>query len=184
MHSLTFLRSSLYPLVALLASILGVVGCAPRTARPVVYVNSGAYLAAVAIEALSDPYPYCKDCRETSDIPVYPPGPADYGAPPLAASPRDRVPHERAAVRFDAPRARSALSAIDLSSCRTQGAPRGYGHAVVTYASGGFPVKVLIDDPGGLGDAAVQCVGNHLGSLSVTAFEGPATQVGVTWFIR
>lgn len=163
--------------------LLWVSGCSLRAGRPVVHVGGRTYYNPALIAVLYNPNQYCRDC-EDPEIPVYPPGPVTRGGPQLPASPRDRVPSERAAAGFDAPRARAALSAVDLSSCREQGAPRGYGHAIVTYSAGGFPLKVLIDDPGGLSHAAVQCVGERLGGKSVAPFEGPATEVGVTWFIR
>lgn len=179
-------RSSLFRLLSLLG--FGVllsmaVGCAPSGGRPIFYAGGAAYLAAAIFDAASQEHPYCKDCRGTSDIPVYPSGPVRYDAPPLPASARDRVPAPREEIAFDAHRARATLAAVDLSSCRELGAPRGYGHAIVTYSAEGFPAKVVIDDPAGLSDRAVKCVGEKLGTGNVTAFAGPSAPVGVTWFI-
>ena len=160
-------------------------GCAPSggQARPIVYATATVYLASAIADAVAGDDPYCKDCRGTSEIPVYPSGPVRYDAPPLPPSTRDRVPEPREAVAFDAHGARATLAAVDLSSCRELGAPRGYGHAIVTYSAEGFPAKVVVDDPAGLSDQAVKCVGERLGTGHVPAFGGPAAKVGVTWFI-
>lgn len=172
---------SLITLTFLVLSLLA--GCVPLSGGRVVYVGSTGYLTAVVVDAVTDPYPFCKQCGDTN-VPVYPAGPADYGAAPLPASPRDRVPSAPTARAFDPVRARTALAETDLSTCRAVGAPRGYGHAIVTYSEEGAATKVVIDDPGGLSASAVQCVGLELGKQRVGSFDGPATEVGVTWFIQ
>lgn len=103
-------------------------------------------------------------------------------APPQPASPRDRVTNE-APVGFDAKSARTALSSVDLSACREAGAPRGYGHAKVTFNPDGRASKVVVDTPGGLSDPAVKCIGDRLGTVTVPEYEGSLVTVGSTWFV-
>jgi hypothetical protein len=158
-------------------------GCTWIRGRPVVYIDSRTYWAGAVVDAAARPTLYCQDCGDPNAT-IYPPGPVRYDAPPLPASPRDRIANAPAVVRFDATQARATLAGADLSSCREQEAPRGYGHAVVTYSEAGFATKVVIDDPAGLSPTAVRCVGEKLGAQTVAAFAGPATEVGVTWFIK
>src|SRR4029078_10802883 len=75
-------------------------------------------------------------------------------APPpvvVMPPPRDR---ERAAAPepgpFPAAQARAALSDVDLSACRDVGAPRGHGHAQVTFNPDGAVSEVVVDTPDGL----------------------------------
>ena len=166
--------------VVLMLSVL--TGCTWIRGRPV-YVDSRSYWAGAVVNAAARPTHYCQDCGDPN-ITIYPAGPVRYDAPPLPASSRDRVANGPAVVRFDATQARAALGGADLSSCRQQGARRGYGHAIVTYSDAGFATKVVIDDPAGLSPTAVRCVGEKLGGQTVAAFAGPATEVGVTWFIE
>jgi hypothetical protein len=103
---------------------------------------------------------------------------------PLPASPRDRViTNEGAIPGFDAKRARIALGSVDLSSCRVVGAPRGYGHATVTFNPDGGASKVIVDTPSGLGDLAVKCIGDRLGAVRVPEYKGNLVSVGTTWFV-
>lgn len=107
------------------------------------------------------------------------------GAPPapLPASPRDRVEAAPSAASFDARQARTALAGVDLSSCRAAGAPRGYGHAKVTFNPDGSSSKVVVDTPSGLSAPAAQCIGDHLGTVTVPPFQGSLVTVGTTWFV-
>jgi hypothetical protein len=108
------------------------------------------------------------------------------GAPPapLPASPRDRViDDEDEMPGFDAKRARVALGSVDLSECRVVGAPRGYGHARVTFNPDGGASKVVVDTPSGLGDLAVKCIGDRLGAVTVPQYKGSLVNVGTIWFI-
>lgn len=104
---------------------------------------------------------------------------------PLPASPRDRVGGDEAArPGFDAKSARAALSEVDLAPCRAAGAPRGYGHAKVTFNPDGSASKVVVDTPSGLSPEAVKCIGDRLGAVSVPEYAGSLVTVGSTWFIR
>lgn len=79
--------------------------------------------------------------------------------------------------------ARSALSRVDVSRCRAEGAPRGYGHANVTFDRAGHVSKVVVDRPANLSDAAVACLGRELGGARLGASKVDLT-VGTTFFVR
>jgi hypothetical protein len=104
---------------------------------------------------------------------IYVNAPSGPPPPSLPASTRDRVAHEDERPAFDAKGARVALSNVDLTPCRAAGAPRGYGHAKVTF----------IDTPEGLAETAIQCVGNRLGSVTVPEYNGSIVTMGTTWFV-
>jgi hypothetical protein len=113
--------------------------------------------------------------------PAYVPAPP---GPPLPRSARDAVVREREEeARFDGLAARAALGRLDLASCRSRGAPHGYGHARVTFAEDGHVARVVIDAPSGLAEEAVACVGARLGEARVAAFTGPAAPVGFQTFV-
>jgi hypothetical protein len=103
-------------------------------------------------------------------------------APATPASPKDRVTSEEN-QGFDAKSARAALGAVDLATCRAEGAPRGYGHAKVTFNPDGKASKVVVDTPDGLSPSAVKCIGDRLGAVSVPEYEGSFITVGTTWFV-
>jgi hypothetical protein len=103
-------------------------------------------------------------------------------APPLPASPKDRVTSDDD-KGFDAKSARAALGAVDLTACRAEGAPRGYGHAKVTFNPDGKASKVVVDTPDGLSGPAVKCIGDRLGAVIVPEYEGSLVVVGTTWFV-
>jgi hypothetical protein len=103
---------------------------------------------------------------------------------PPPPPPAREAPEGPAGPKFDAPAARSALDAVDLAECRAQGAPRGYGHARVTFAEGGNVTKVIVDSPAGLPAEAVSCVGQRLATASVPPFDGVPVTVGKTWLVR
>lgn len=135
-------------------------------------------IAAAAIVASSEP-----ERREPERVyyqPVYyvnaPPAPA----PPPSA--KDRVTTDEA-QSFDAKSARAALGAVDLAVCRAEGAPRGYGHAKVTFNPDGKASKVVVDTPDGLPAPAVKCIGDRLGAVTVPEYEGSYVTVGTTWFV-
>jgi hypothetical protein len=84
---------------------------------------------------------------------------------------------------FDAKRARASLAEVDVSSCREAGAPRGYGHARVTFNPSGDTTKVVVDEPSAMPPAAARCVGEALGRATVPEFHGSLVTVGTTWFV-
>ncbi|MBX3205397.1 MAG: hypothetical protein KF764_10030 [Labilithrix sp.] len=120
---------------------------------------------------------------ESSSVPSAPAYYA-YGPPPapLPRSPRD-LATDAAPAPFDPHAARSALNAVDLSSCRGMGAPRGYGHARVTLNPDGQVSKVVIDAPSGMPDAAARCVGDRLGAVTMPSFKGSLVTMGTTFHL-
>ncbi|HEY8076330.1 MAG TPA: hypothetical protein VIF62_19530 [Labilithrix sp.] len=106
-------------------------------------------------------------------------GPSVYVPPPPPPARED--PPGPPPPSFDQAAARNALDAIDLEDC---GAPRGYGHARVTFAAAGNVTKVVVDSPSGLSAEAVACIGQRLGTAEVPAFEGAPVAVGRTWRVR
>lgn len=131
--------------------------------------------------SMYDAAEYCRQCDDP-EIPTYSfhDGPAAPLPPP---STRDRVPEPPERRPFDPMAALVAVRAVDLSACRGENAPRGGGHAVVRFTGDGHAVKVVIDDPAGLDDRAVRCIGLTLGEARVTPFAGPETDVGATFFV-
>jgi hypothetical protein len=111
--------------------------------------------------------------------------PVYVNAPPPAPMPppRDRGEPEENAPGFDAQGARTALGAVDLSACRAAGAPRGYGHAVVTFNPAGNISKVVVDEPNGLSPDAAKCIGDALGKVTVREYKGNLVRVGTSWFV-
>jgi hypothetical protein len=105
--------------------------------------------------------------------------------PVTPPSARDRVQVQRTKLAPFAPSAaRSALAKVDVDECRSLGAPRAYGHAVVTFNPDGHASKVVVDTPSGLPDEAVKCIGDRLGAVRVAEFDGSLVTVGTTWFVR
>jgi hypothetical protein len=99
------------------------------------------------------------------------------------------IPHQPAAVTapdpvhvaFDATAAQAALGAVDLSGCIVRGAPKGYGHARVTFGSDGHATRVVVDSPSGMPNDAVTCIGTGLGTATTPAFDGAPIVVGATF---
>jgi len=99
--------------------------------------------------------------------------------PPARESPPGPPP-----IGFDGAAARASLDSVELDSCRAQGAPKGYGHAKLTFAPAGNITKVVVDSPAGLSAEAVSCIGSHLATASAPPFEGSPVTVGKTWLVR
>lgn len=102
----------------------------------------------------------------------------------MPASRKDRVAADDSSS-FDAKGARAALGAVAVSACRAEGAPRGYGHAKVTFNPDGKASKVVVDTPDGLSSSAVtvKCIGDRLGAVVVPQYAGNLVTVGTTWFV-
>jgi len=144
----------------------------------VVFAAGVGLLAGVAI-ASSSPPPAPEE-RVVVERVVYVEAP-----PPVVVMPppRDRERPAAELPPFPAARARAALGDVDLSSCREVGAPRGHGHAQVTFNPDGAVSKVVVDTPDGLPPAAVQCIGDRLGAVKVVEYKGSLVTVGTTWFV-
>ncbi|MBX3228556.1 MAG: hypothetical protein KIT84_07880 [Labilithrix sp.] len=104
--------------------------------------------------------------------------------PSLPRSERDVVKEDATLTTFDQVAARRALGEVDLASCGDAGAPRGAGHARVTFDPAGHVTKVVIDAPPGMTKPAVDCVGGHLGATKVPAFRGTPVTVGTSYRVR
>jgi hypothetical protein len=144
----------------------------------IVFAAGVGLLAGVAIASSSHPPPPEERVVERV-IYVEAPPPIDVMPPP-----RDR---ERATAPelppFPAAEARAALSDVDLAACRDTGAPRGHGHAQVTFNPDGAVSKVVVDTPDGLPAPAVQCIGDRLGAVRVAEYKGSLVTVGTSWFV-
>lgn len=138
-----------------------------------------AILAGVAIVASAE----AEAERPREPVPLYYQPVVYVNVPPQPASAKDRVTTNDA-QSFDAKSARAALGAVDLAACRAEGAPRGYGHAKVTFNPDGKASKVVVDTPDGLSSSAVKCIGDRLGAVTVPEYEGSYITMGTTWFIR
>lgn len=103
--------------------------------------------------------------------------------PPTPRSARDAVPEDAASPLFDAHAARAALNAVDVSSCRSAGAPAGYGHARVTVNPDGVVSKVVVDEPRGLSAAAAKCLGDRIGAATVPPYRGSLVTMGTSFRI-
>jgi len=88
---------------------------------------------------------------------------------------------------FDLQSARSAVSSVDMASCRAHDVGRGYVHAHVTFAPSGHVEQVRIDQapgaPAALSDDARACVAGLLESVTVPPFRGEAGTVTSEWFL-
>lgn len=103
--------------------------------------------------------------------------PAAVPPPPRSSVPENQLP------AFDPGAARTALGAVELSKCSDSGAPRSYGHAIVTFNPSGDISKVVIDEPGGMPAAAVKCIGDEIGKTRVAQFRGSMVTMGTTWYV-
>lgn len=118
--------------------------------------------------------------REQDEAPVYP---RIYVVNPRPAIEPRPAPPPPAAPAFDANAARNALASVDLAGCREAGAPRGYGHAKATVNPSGDISKVVVEEPAGMPPAAVRCVGEAIGHVTVPEFSGSFVTVGTTFFV-
>ncbi len=105
------------------------------------------------------------------------------GAAALPRSTRDDPPDGTGLPAFDPTAARSALAAVELSKCSAVGAPRSYGHAIVTINPSGDISKVVVDEPGGMSAMAVGCIGDEIGKVRVAPFRGSLVNMGTTWYV-
>lgn len=121
---------------------------------------------------------------EPEPVPVYRTYTYDAPTPtPTPRSARDAVPEDAASPLFDAHAARAALNAVDVSSCRSAGAPAGYGHARVTVNPDGVVSKVVVDEPRGLSAAAAKCLGDRIGAATVPPYRGSLVTMGTSFRI-
>ena len=119
--------------------------------------------------------------RTDADVPMFSPSPAP--GPPLPPLPPHQDAPAKARVPFDQAGARAALDAVDLSSCVSQGAPVGYGHAQVTFGIDGAVAQVVVDG-GGLSREAAECVRSAFADAETAPFDGPPVAVRTTYYLR
>jgi hypothetical protein len=182
------LLRTLLPLAALLT--VGASGCAHPVLGDAALFGTG--LATGALLATDSPTRYERpDDREypvyrqtTFPKPVYVVAPED-GTLVLPPTPERYAAPERVAPPppFDAIRARTELARVDLTSCRETPAPRGYGHAKVTFNPSGDISKVVIDEPARLTPEAAKCIGDAIGRTTIPTFDGSLVTVGTTWLV-
>ncbi|MBX3187610.1 MAG: hypothetical protein KF819_11370 [Labilithrix sp.] len=103
-------------------------------------------------------------------------------APVPPRSPRDVARARTELPSFDAAAARARLGAADLSACG--GSSRGWGHAKITFNPDGAISKVVIDEPKGLSDETVSCIGRELGRVTVPPFSGSYITMGTSFHFR
>ena len=85
---------------------------------------------------------------------------------------------------FDPHAARSALNAVDVTSCRLEGAPRGFGHAKAVINPDGRISKVVVEEPAGMSAEAAKCIGDRIGTATVPPFKGSLVTVGTTYHVE
>lgn len=162
--------------VTLLASLPG---CGRHGATGVALFTAGVFAgAAIAAEHDNDEARYERERDE-----AYPYATRVIIVQPAATIAPAAVPAIPPPPPFDAKRARTALAEIDVARCREVGAPRGYGHARVTFNPAGDISKVVVDEPSTLSAPAVRCVGEAIGRATVPEFSGSLVTVGTTWFV-
>jgi hypothetical protein len=112
--------------------------------------------------------------------------PGTYGAyRPYVPPPPPRVTApDPVHVAFDQTKAHVALEAIDLSACKTLGAPAGYGRARVTFGAEGKTKQVAIQAPDGLSKEAVECLGEHIGAAEVPPFDGASIEMETSYRVQ
>jgi hypothetical protein len=121
--------------------------------------------------------------RERDDAPVYTQVYVVHDRETVETPAPALVPAAAPPPPFDAKTARNALAGVDLEACRSAGAPRGYGHAKATVNPSGDVSKVVIDEPAGMPVAAVKCIGDAIGRVTVPEFSGSFVTVGTTYFV-
>jgi hypothetical protein len=123
-----------------------------------------------------------------SDPPPPPPPTAVYvySAPPpvIVAAPPPTAPKPAAADELpplDPTATRAAFAEADLSGCH---APPVYGHAKITLNPDGHVSRVVVEDPSDLDPSVAQCIGKHIGAVSVPPFRGGLVILGTTFKVQ
>ena len=93
------------------------------------------------------------------------------------------TPADRPHTPFDAPAARQAIAAADVSSCIAQGAPAGYVHARVTFGGDGR-VSAVGFDGAEMSAEATACLDDRLKGAAAPAFDGGPVTVGASVLLR
>jgi pimeloyl-ACP methyl ester carboxylesterase len=92
-------------------------------------------------------------------------------SPLVATAPRLGVP-DGASPAFDRGTTALALSAVDVSGCKTPGGPSGAGRVMITLFSDGSVTSATVDTPTFAGTPTGECVANKFRSVRVPPFGG------------
>lgn len=96
----------------------------------------------------------------------------------VASSAGAKKPPKADAPDFDKQAAVAALSSVDLSKCKPDGATKGDGHVFVTYKPGGSAMEASVDRGPMVGSKAQKCIEKEFKKTKVPAFKGGNVQVG------
>jgi hypothetical protein len=91
---------------------------------------------------------------------------------------------QSAAAAFDRAAAATALSAIDVSSCASEGGPTGTGHMSVTFEPSGVVGLALADQPPFAGTAVGACVASRFRQARIPPFGGAPVKVGKSFVVN
>jgi hypothetical protein len=109
-----------------------------------------------------------------------------YSAPPpiIVAAPPPAAPRPATADELpplDPAATRAAFGEADLSGCH---APPVYGHAKVSLNPDGHVSRVVVEDPSDLDPTVAQCIGKHIGAVTVPPFRGGLVILGTTFRVQ
>jgi hypothetical protein len=139
------------------------------------------YTASYVCNGYGSRYNPVVECRVRESEVQYWIGPSGTAMP---RSPRDLTPTREPAPTLDPRVLRAAVERVDLSPCRAEGVPDGFGHARLTLRPDGSVSKVHIDAPSGMTREAALCLGTELGAARVPPFSGSSITVGTTFLVR
>lgn len=89
----------------------------------------------------------------------------------------DAQSKEGAGDGFDRAAAASAMSAVDVATCKKKKGPTGDGHVIVTFIASGSVSAVAVDPPYA-GTKVGKCVANAYKTAKIPAFSGASVNVG------
>ncbi len=78
---------------------------------------------------------------------------------------------------FDRAAAASAMSAVDVATCKKKKGPTGDGHVIVTFIASGSVSAVAVDPPYA-GTKVGTCVAKAYKTAKIPAFSGASVNVG------
>ena len=85
---------------------------------------------------------------------------------------------------FDRGAAAGALGGVNLSSCKKEDGPTGWGHVEVTVEPIGSVSKVDVDQPPFSGTAVGGCIAGKFRGAKIPAFSGGAMTVGKSFSLN
>lgn len=84
---------------------------------------------------------------------------------------------------LDRDAAAKVLAAVELAKCKVPNAPRGRGHAKITFEPNGAASGVLVDSGPMVGTPVAKCIASQYGKARVPAFDGAAVSLGKTFLL-